>query len=92
MRRTSIDPDATVVQAAGQTFLYGDDLLASGSGSATGRVVYVGHGYRIPSKSIDAFAGVDVKDALLLVLPGTPAGVTQHDLQDPDERHRLVGA
>ena len=68
MRRTSVDPTATTVEVAGQTFTFGDDLLASGSGSATGRVVYVGHGFRIPSKGIDPFAGVEVKDALLLVL------------------------
>ena len=101
MRRASVDPNATSVQAAGQTFVYGDDLLASGSGSATGRVDYVGHGYRIPSKSIDAFTGVDVKDALLLVLPGTPTGVTQHDLKTltkgtdwwgPEDNARALGA
>lgn len=82
MRRTSVDPAVTVVDVAGQRFTYGDDLLASGGGSAKGRVVYVGHGYRIPSKQIDPFAGVDVKDALLLVLPGTPSGVTFRDLHE----------
>ena len=87
MRRTSVDPATTVVQVAAQTFAFGDDLLASGSGSATGRVVYVGHGYRIPSKGIDAFSGVDVKDALLLVLPGLPTGVTYTRPAGPDEGH-----
>ena len=101
MRRTTVDPATTKVELAEQTFAFGDDLLASGAGSATGRVVYVGHGYRIPSKDIDPFAGLDVKDALLLVLPGTPPGVTYRDLQtlvkrtewwDPEDNARVLGA
>jgi len=101
MRRTSVDPATTKVELAEQTFTFGDDLLASGAGSATGRVVYVGHGYRIPSRDIDPFAGLDVKDALLLVLPGTPLGVTYRDLQTlvkgtewwgPEDNARALGA
>ena len=101
MRRTTVDPATTKVELAEQTFAFGDDLLASGAGSATGRVVYVGHGYRIPSKDIDPFAGVDVKGALLLVLSGTPPGVTYRDLQtlvkgtewwDPEGNARALGA
>ena len=101
MRRTSVDPAKTSVEVAGQTFTFGDDLLASGSGSATGRVVYVGHGYRIPSKKIDPFAGVEVKDALLLVLSGTPPGVSARELRalkkgadwwGPEDNARALGA
>ncbi len=101
MRRTSVDPSKTTVEVAGQTFTFGDDLLASGGGSATGRVVYVGHGYRIPAKKIDPFAGVDVKDALLLVLSGTPPGVTSRELRalkkgadwwGPEDNARALGA
>ncbi len=101
MRRTSVDPAKTTVEVAGQIFTYGEDLLASGSGTATGRVVYVGHGHRIPSKGIDPFAGVDVKDALLLVLSGTPPGVTSRELRalkkgadwwGPEDNVRALGA
>ncbi len=101
MRRTSVDPAKTSVEVAGQTFTFGDDLLASGSGSATGRVVYVGHGYRIPSKKIDPFAGVEVTDALLLVLSGTPPGVSVRELRSlkkgadwwgPEDNARALGA
>jgi hypothetical protein len=101
VRRTSIDPVGTSVEVSGQTFAFGDDLLASGGGSATGRVVYVGHGYRIPSKDIEPFVGVDVKDTLLLVLPGPPQGVTLRDLRSltkgtdwwgPEDNARALGA
>jgi hypothetical protein len=101
MRRSVVDPASTSVEVDGQAFAFGDDVLASGAGSATGRVVYVGYGYRIRSKEIDPFAGVDVKDALLLVLPGTPPGVTSGDLQKlekgtdwsgPEANARALGA
>jgi hypothetical protein len=87
MRRVSIDEQTTKVEVDGRTFAYGDDLLASGAGTAEGRVVYVGHGWRIASRSIDPFEGVDVRDAILLVLSGPPRGVTQRDL-DALVRHR----
>jgi Peptidase family M28 len=101
MRRTSVDPATTSLEVAGRTFTFGDDLLASGSGTATGRVVYVGHGYRIPSKKIDPFTGVEVKDALLLVLSGMPPGVTSRELRalkkgadwwGPEDNARALGA
>ncbi len=101
MRRTSVDAANTSATVGGRAFTYGDDLLASGMGSATGRVVYVGHGYRVPSKNVDAFAGIEVKDALLLVLPGLPSDVTYKDLQalkkgtdwwGPEENAHALGA
>ena len=101
MRRSSIDPATTTVEVAGQTFKFGDDLLARGGGSAGGRVVYVGHGYRIPSKNVDPFAGMEVKDAVLLVLSGTPPGVSSRELRTlkkgvdwwgPEDNVRALGA
>jgi hypothetical protein len=101
MRRASIDEDATKVEVDGRRFAYGDDLLASGSGTAEGRVIYVGHGWRIASRSIDPFAGLDVKDAILLVLSGMPRGVAERDLEGlvrdrdyytPTDNARALGA
>jgi len=101
MRRTSVDPATTTVEVAGQTFKFGDDLLARGGGSAGGRVVYVGHGYRIPSKNVDPFADVEVNDAVLLVLSGTPPGVSSRELRTlkkgvdwwgPEDNARALGA
>jgi hypothetical protein len=101
MRRASIDERATKVEIDGRTFSYGDDLLASGNGTVEGRVVYVGHGWRIPARSIDPFEGVDVKDALLLVLSGLPRGVAQRDIDalvrerdyfTPSDNARALGA
>jgi Peptidase family M28 len=101
MRRSSVDPAGTLVEVNGEAFGYGDDLLATGRGTAAGPVIYVGHGYRVPSKGVDPFAGVDVRGAVMLVLPGLPAGVTVQDLPSqakgrdwwgPEDNARALGA
>lgn len=86
MRRTVVEPAGTRVEVGGRSYGYGEDLLASGSGTATGRVVYVGHGYRIPSKQIDPYAGLDVRGAILLVLPLLPDGMSWREIQRLGEK------
>ncbi len=91
MRRTTVQAEGTSIRIGTQLFRHGPDLLASGEGTATGRVVYVGHGWRIPSKHIDPFAGVDVRGALVLVIPVVPAGVTFAELARLEEDSGWVG-
>ena len=81
MRRSVIRPATTTVEVDGQRFSYGEDLLAEGSGQALGRVVYVGHGWRMPARGIDPYQGLDVRGAVLLVLSGLPAQVTENELE-----------
>ena len=81
MRRSSIRPSATQVEVDGERFSYGEDLLAEGEGKASSRVVYVGHGWRMPARGIDPYQGLDVRGAILLVLSGMPAGVSETELE-----------
>lgn len=101
IRRTRIDGSRAAVRMAGRTFRHGTDVIASAPGTARGRVVYVGHGWRIPSRDIDPYAGLDVRGAVLLVLPVTPPGVTFDQLAalgesagwfGPEANARLLGA
>src|SRR5690606_25695037 len=101
IRRTRIEGSRAAVRIAGQTFRHGADVIASAPGTARGRVVYVGHGWRIPSRDIDPYAGLDVRGALLLVLPVMPPGVTFDQLAalgesagwfGPEANARLLGA
>ena len=78
IRRTRIA--GGTVNVDGETFHHGRDAMATVPGAADGRVVYVGHGWRIPSRGIDPYEGLDVRGALLLVLPITPPGVTFEEL------------
>ncbi|MBC7910573.1 MAG: M20/M25/M40 family metallo-hydrolase, partial [Pyrinomonadaceae bacterium] len=42
--------------------------------------VYAGHGWVINSKKINPYAGIDVKDKIIVVTGATPRGVTSADL------------
>lgn len=82
LRRNKMDAGQTRVEVNGQTFNYGEDFLAGPiAGSASGEIVYVGHGWFIKSKNIDAYQGLDIKDKIIVVAGGgLPKGVTQADL------------
>src|SRR5437764_356047 len=83
LQRVKLDGANTRLEINGQTFNYGDDLLAqtvAGTGSAP--LVFVGHGWVVKAKNIDAYQGVDVKDKIMVVLGGgIPAGVTFADIR-----------
>lgn len=53
----------------------------SSSGSARGNVVFVGYGISQPDLKHDDYAGVDVKDRVVLVLRKAPAGDAGHKLE-----------
>ena len=63
-------------------FKFGDDLLPRPLiGKAQGKLVYVGHGLVVKAKNINAFAGLDVKDKIVIASEGAfPAGVQPIDL------------
>ena len=83
LQRLRLDPSATRMEISGQTFNFGDDLLAAPvAGTATAPLVFVGHGWVIKAKNIDAYQGVDVKDKIMIVAGGgIPAGITFADIR-----------
>jgi hypothetical protein len=83
LQRLRLDGAGTHAEINGQTFKFGDDLLAQPvAGTATAPLVYVGHGWLIKNKNMDAYQGIDVKDKIVVVLGGgLPKGVTFADLQ-----------
>jgi hypothetical protein len=91
MTRESLDTVATVLEINGQSFTLNEDFYRiSGSGAASGPVVFGKDGWMVKSKEIDAFAGVDVAGKIV-VLSSTgfsqstiiprPSGVTDDDLK-----------
>ncbi|CDM67141.1 M20/M25/M40 family metallo-hydrolase [Pyrinomonas methylaliphatogenes] len=81
LRRVKVDPEKTRVELDGQRFNYGDDFLAGNvSGTTSGNLVYVGHGWVFPAKNINPYAGIDVRDRIMVVASGLPRGVTFNDL------------
>lgn len=91
MTRESLDTAATTLEINGQSFVLNEDFYrVSGTGPATGAVVFGKDGWMVKSKGIDAFAGVDVRDKIVVlssqgfseatVIP-RPNGVTDDDLK-----------
>jgi hypothetical protein len=79
MTRRRIEPAGSRVTLGERSFAFGDDFIASAAGTATGPMVYVGHGYVVKAKSIDAYKGVDVTGKILIANAGMPDGVTRAD-------------
>src|SRR5437762_3468008 len=82
LRRDILDGAHSSAEINGQKFNFGEDFLPNAVGAAiTGPAVYVGHGWVIKSKNIDAYKGIDVKDKIVVVFgEGFPQGITRADL------------
>lgn len=85
-----VDPDKTTAALTSKTdkkprsFTYGHDFLAAAvSGVAEGSLVYVGHGYVVKEKNLDAYKGLDVKGRILVSHSGYPPGVSRNDVRGP---------
>lgn len=94
IRREAIDAEQTKVSVGGKDFVYTEDFfLLGGNGAASGDLVYGKDGWFVKSKNIDAFAGVDVKDKIVVYNgnalsfrgPQLPKGVTQEDLKEDEK-------
>lgn len=82
LRSTKVDPGATRLMLNGQGYAFGSDFLANPTaGTASGNVVFAGTGWVIKSKNVDSYAGISVKDKIVVVTGGFPKGVTFADLQ-----------
>ena len=69
LRESRVDTGATSIEIAGRRFAFGRDFaVRTLAGPITGDlpVVYVGHGWVIPDRGIDPYAGVDVRGKLVL--------------------------
>ena len=69
MRESEVDTAAASIEIDGRRFRFGDDfVMRAFAGPVTGKraVVYVGHGWTVPGRNIDPFAGVDVKGKIVV--------------------------
>jgi Zn-dependent M28 family amino/carboxypeptidase len=79
LRRT-VDSAHTTATLNDQPLTYGTDFLAGDvPGTVDGPLVYVGHGYVVKAKNIDAYKGIDVKGKILIAHDGLPQGVARAD-------------
>lgn len=80
MHESRVDTGATYLEIGGKRFAFGTDVVMRSfarevSGAAA--AVYVGHGWSIPDKAIDPYAGLDLKGKVVIAHGprAMPAGV-----------------
>ena len=78
-----VDPLKSSVRVGNRVSKFGEDFLAGPvTGSASGALVYAGHGYVVKSKNINAYKGLDVRDKIVIAAAGVlPQGVARADLK-----------
>jgi len=80
--KTTVDSAQTFAEINGQRFKYGSDFIAStftGPGTASGPLIYAGHGLVIKAKNLNAFEGLAVKDKIVVWTSDVPKGATFAD-------------
>lgn len=83
LQRGQLDGSQTKIEFGGQSFKLGEDFIPRpAQGTAKGQLVYVGHGLLVKAKNVNAFAGLEVKDKIVVVAEGAfPKGVQPGDLK-----------
>jgi hypothetical protein len=69
MRESRVDTDGAYIEIAGRKLSFGNDFVMrsfAGPISGTLPLVYVGHGWVVPGRGIDPYAGVDVRGKLVV--------------------------
>ncbi|HLL16392.1 MAG TPA: M20/M25/M40 family metallo-hydrolase [Pyrinomonadaceae bacterium] len=79
----NVDPLKSSVRLGDRVSRFGEDFLAGPvTGSASGALVYAGHGYVVKSKNINAYNGLDVRNKIVIAAAGVlPQGVARTDLK-----------
>ncbi|MGI8567062.1 MAG: M20/M25/M40 family metallo-hydrolase [Pyrinomonadaceae bacterium] len=82
LRREKLNAEQSRLELNGRVFDPSDYLFAEArAGTASGNLVYGGHGWLVKSKNIDALKDIDVRDKVVILLGGgLPPGVTFADL------------
>jgi hypothetical protein len=83
LKLSKVIANETRVDIAGQSYEYGKDFLTSLNQAdiANAPIVFAGYGWWIKAKNIDPYAGIDLKDKVVVVVNALPKGVTNADLQ-----------
>lgn len=102
LNQRKVDAAKTTAALDKRVFKFGEEFLVPpATGKASGALVFVGHGWVVKSKNIDAYKGLDVRDKIMIVTAsGLPQGVTRGDLtgkagedwEDPESYARRNGA
>ncbi len=84
-----VDPGASklswTVNGITKQIAYGDFYTSNPKeGSASGQIVFVGYGVSAKRLNHDDYANLDVKGKIVLIAPGTPAGMDSSKIRDEE--------
>jgi hypothetical protein len=81
LRNSKVDPAKTTAKINDQEFTFGKDYYTLAMpGTASGKLVFAGFGYRIPARNINPYEGLDVKGKIIVKMLGVPKGASYTDL------------
>jgi hypothetical protein len=81
LRNSKVDPSRTTAKIGDQEFTFGKDYYTLAMpGTASGKLVFAGFGYRIPARNINPYEGLDVKGKIIVKMAGMPKGTSFNDL------------
>ncbi|MEO5858552.1 MAG: M28 family peptidase [Pyrinomonadaceae bacterium] len=85
LTKSKIDTANSSLQINGENFNYGKDFYSSLTAATipASSLVFAGNGWVVKSKNIDPYAGLNVKDKIVIVVNSLPKGVTFGDLKGP---------
>jgi len=76
LERSRLDTDASFVEVGDTRFSFGEGFLASTTaGSGNGALLYASHGWVVPEHGVNAYEGLDVRGAVVIVTGALPDGV-----------------
>ena len=87
LKRSKLDPKGTTAEVNGSPLTLGTDYTASvNAGVASGSMVFVGNGWYFPSKGLNSYQGIDVRDKIAVLLGNNlPKGITINDMRASKE-------
>jgi Zn-dependent M28 family amino/carboxypeptidase len=93
--KPDVEKSSLAITNKGNTanYSFGDFFTPGGvSGQAEGQLVFVGYGISSRAQNHDDYAKLDVKGKIVVIAPGSPAGVDQSKLQREESGARAAAS
>jgi Zn-dependent M28 family amino/carboxypeptidase len=84
LKRAKLDREKTHAEFNGRALVLGDDFSSQiYAGSAGGQLVFAGNGWYMPSRNINPYQGVDIRNKIVVIAGGgLPRGLSFRDLNE----------
>lgn len=81
MKQSRVLPSETLAIINGTKYTYGEDFIVNGeSTDIDAALCFASHGWYIPSKGVNPYEKLDIRDKFIIVYEGFPKGITFKEL------------